>query len=112
MKKKQDPLDVVIRKIRMVYDDAAFIRNLKITLYASYAMEEYNVDNFVLDNYMRQEMLAKNTTLQAVIKCCQASEPNLKGLQSIITYNYYLEKRPATHSRKNSHLSCAWLPSA
>ncbi|HEY0680595.1 MAG TPA: SIR2 family protein [Chitinophagaceae bacterium] len=87
MKKKKEPLDIIIRKIRAVYDEKDFVRYLKTTLYAS-MVDQYTIENFQADEYLKNEMLKKNSTLNAVIDCCKASVPDQKGLQAIVSYNY------------------------
>jgi hypothetical protein len=81
LKKKNDPLDVVIRKIKKSgWDNNQFLEVLWQTLYSG----------FMVGNQIQSpRVLTGNPTLAAIIhELCAKSNPAKIGLRSIITYNY------------------------
>jgi hypothetical protein len=83
-KQKNEPLDIIIRKIKQWYEGKDFMKMLSNTLYASFNRESYEKSIKGLP----ESILRKNSTLKAIINCCINSIPGEKGLRSIITYNY------------------------
>jgi len=81
---KKEPIDITIRKIKQWYDDDDFIERLGNTLYAGLGRENKDIE---IDR-LPQEIIEKNSTLDAILKCCEKSVPGKKGLKSIVTYNY------------------------
>jgi hypothetical protein len=84
LKQKNEPLDIIIRKIKQWYEGKDFIGMMSKTLYAGFARNSFGQDISGLPQYI----LAKNSTLQAILACCVKSVPGVSGLRSIITYNY------------------------
>jgi hypothetical protein len=84
LKQKNEPLDIIIRKIKQWYEGKDFIGMMSNTLYAGLARESFGPDTSGLPQYI----LAQNATLEAIIDCCMKSVPSASGLRSIITYNY------------------------
>ena len=84
LKHKNEPLDIIIRKIKQWYDGKDFIGMMSNTLYAGLAGDIFRSDIRGLSDYI----LAKNSTLKAIIDCSVKSVPGISGLRSIITYNY------------------------
>jgi hypothetical protein len=90
LQKSKEPLDVIVRRCKAMYNDDRhiFLKNLKIMLYKSIGLEEYNFDTFTINQNDRNNLLSKNSTLQAIIDSCKKSVPGNKGIESVITYNY------------------------
>jgi hypothetical protein len=84
LKQKNEPLDIIIRKIKQWYEGKDFIGMLSNTLYAGFG-REFNEGNIF---GLPEEILEKNSTLRSILKFCDQTEPKLKGLRSVITYNY------------------------
>jgi hypothetical protein len=84
LKQKNEPLDIIIRKIRQWYEGKDFIGMMANTLYAGLARESIGPDISGLPEYILQQ----NATLKAILECSVRSEPGISGLRSIITYNY------------------------
>jgi len=84
LKQKNEPLDIIIRKIKQWYEGKDFISMMKNTLYAGLGREQYGSQL----NGLPQELIYQNSTLRAIVDCCHKSRPGKKGLKSIITYNY------------------------
>src|SRR5262245_12579192 len=84
LRQKNEPLDVIIRKIRQWYEGKDFIGMLSKTLYAGLGSENFGQDVRGLPELL----VRKNSTLRGIIDCCVRSVPNKKGLRSIINYNY------------------------
>jgi hypothetical protein len=82
LRKRNEPLDVVIRKIRHSgWSEQDFMTILWESLYSN-----------LLDGddpgYIPPNLLGINRTLDSVVQLCSASIPDTKGVRSIITYNY------------------------
>lgn len=84
LEQKNEPLDIIIRKIKQWYEGKDFIGMLSNTLYAGFGREMIGNDIYGLP----EEILNTNQTLAAIINCCVKSVPGNTGLKSIITYNY------------------------
>jgi len=84
LEQKDEPLDIIIRKIKQWYEGKDFIGMLSNTLYAGFGRENEGLNIWGLP----EEVLYRNKTLKAVIDCCVKSVPGKTGLNSIITYNY------------------------
>ena len=84
LKQKNEPLDIIIRKIKQWYEGRDFMNMMSNTLYAGLGRENFGQ---AIDGLPR-EILNQNSTLKAIIDCCIQSVPGTKGLRSIITYNY------------------------
>lgn len=84
LKQKNEPLDIIIRKIKQWYEGKDFIGMLSNTLYAGFSRAEMGNDISGLP----AEVLNTNKTMEAIVKCCTHSIPGQKGLKSVITYNY------------------------
>jgi hypothetical protein len=84
LKQKNEPLDMIIRKIKQWYDGAEFMRMLRETLYAGFGTEITGTNVVDLPGLI----LSKNKTLNAIVDCCIKSKPGSTGLRSIVTYNY------------------------
>ena len=84
LKQKNEPLDIIIRKIKQWYEGKDFISMLKNTLYAGFNRENYGAD---ISN-LPEIILSKNYTLKSIVNCCLNSTPGIRGLHSIISYNY------------------------
>lgn len=84
LKQKNEPLDIIIRKIKQWYEGKDFMSMLSNTLYASFGRENFGINIHGLP----EAILNKNKTLNAIIDCCIHSDPGVKGLRSIVTYNY------------------------
>src|SRR5262249_4947443 len=80
LRQKNEPLDIIIRKLRQWYEGKDFIGMLRTTLYAGFGRQ----DTRGLPQYLVQQ----NHTLKAIVDCCGRSVPGVKGLRSIVTYNY------------------------
>jgi hypothetical protein len=104
LKQKNEPLDIIIRKIKQWYEGKDFIEMLSNTLYAGFEREKNKLDI----PFISQLVLEQNSTLQAIIDCCKKSHPGLSGLKSIVTYNYDnllelgLEQFPDTKEKFNT----------
>lgn len=85
LKQKNEPLDIVIRKIKQWYEGKDFIGMMSKTLYAGLNKENFGDS---VDNYLLDELLSQNITLNAVVECCRKSVPGVSGVRSVITYNY------------------------
>jgi len=85
LKQKNEPLDIVIRKIKQWYEGKDFIGMMSKTLYAGLNKENFGDS---VDPYLLDELLSQNTTLNAVVECCKRSVPGVSGVRSVITYNY------------------------
>lgn len=84
LKQKNEPLDIIIRKIKQWYEGKDFIGMLSNTLYAGFGREM--MGTYIGD--LPDEILYTNKTLAAIVDCCIRSVPGTTGLRSIITYNY------------------------
>jgi hypothetical protein len=84
LKQKNEPLDIVIRKIKQWYEGKDFMRMMCNTLYAGFGRETYGVNLQGLPEFICNN----NKTLNAIIDCCCKSVPGKSGLRSIVTYNY------------------------
>ena len=84
LKQKNEPLDIIIRKIKQWYEGKDFIGMLSNTLYAGFGREMIGTEIYGLPD----DILNTNQTLQAIVDCCIKSVPGETGLKSIITYNY------------------------
>lgn len=84
LKQKNEPLDIIIRKIKQWYEGKDFMGMLSNTLYASFGRENWG-ENL---NGLPEAIIEKNKTLEAIIKCCNESRIGQQGLRSIVTYNY------------------------
>lgn len=98
LKQKNEPLDIIIRKIKQWYKGDDFIGMMGETLYAGFNFG-YSVNN------LSTQLLAQNQTLNAVVECCKRSVPGVSGVRSVITYNYDnllelgLKKYPAVEKK-------------
>ena len=79
LKQKNEPLDIIVRKIKQWYKGEEFMRMMSNTLYAGFGPSIDGLPQDILDN---------NSTLKAIVNCCVKSVPKVKGISSIITYNY------------------------
>lgn len=84
LQQKNEPLDIIIRKLRQWYEGKDFVDMLRRTLYAGLGREDFGESISGLPDYLIQ----RNGTLRAIIDCCVRSVPGSKGLRSIVTYNY------------------------
>jgi hypothetical protein len=84
LKQKNEPLDIIIRKIKQWYEGKDFMGMLKNTLYAGFDRE--HVGQYISD--LPDEILQKNNTIKSIVDICTKSVPGRKGLHSIISYNY------------------------
>jgi len=84
LKQKNEPLEIIIRKIKQWYEGKDFISMMTHTLYAGLAHESFGSDISGLPEYI----LEQNATLKAILDCSVKSVPGISGLRSIITYNY------------------------
>jgi hypothetical protein len=84
LEQKNEPLDIIIRKIKQWYEGKDFIGMLSNTLYAGFGREMMGTDIWGLPD----EIYYTNKTMAAIIDCCAKSAPGITGLKSIITYNY------------------------
>lgn len=84
LQQKNEPLDIIIRKIKQWYEGKDFIGMLSTTLYAGLGRQTFGPDISGLPEYL----VTKNPTLKAIVDCCDHSIPQKKGIRSIITYNY------------------------
>jgi len=84
LKQKNEPLDIIIRKIKQWYEGKDFMGMLRNTLYAGFEDEGRRIDL----SHMSQLVLEQNQTLAAITNCCIKSQPGVSGLRSIVTYNY------------------------
>ncbi len=84
LKQKNEPLDIIIRKIKQWYEGKDFMRMMCNTLYAGFGRETFE-NNIQTLPYLN---LSNNRTLSAIIDCCCKSKPGKTGLRSIVTYNY------------------------
>jgi hypothetical protein len=80
LKNKNEPLDIILRKIKNSgWDEKTFIKLIQETLYTG----------FNLFGQVQIPSIDENKTLTAVIKnLCSRSSPQIQGLKSLITYNY------------------------
>jgi hypothetical protein len=80
LKNKNEPLDIILRKIKNSgWDESTFVKLVQETLYTG----------FNLFGQVQIPSIIENKTLTAVIKnLCSESSPQINGLKSIITYNY------------------------
>ncbi|UVT18601.1 MAG: SIR2 family protein [Nitrospira sp.] len=100
LQQKNEPLDIIIRKIKQWYEGKDFITMLSTTLYAGLGRQAFGSDITGLPEYL----VNQNSTLKAIVDCCGQSIPQKKGLRSIVTYNYdNLVELGLTHlaNRKN-----------
>lgn len=84
LKQKNEPLDLIIRKIKQWYKGKDFMGMLSNTLYAGFGRETSGISIAGIP----EVIIDKNKTLSAIINCCVKSQPGLSGLRSIVTYNY------------------------
>jgi len=84
LEQKNEPLDIIIRKIKQWYEGKDFIGMLSNTLYAGFGREMMGNNIYGLP----EEILNTNQTMAAIINCCVQSVPGMTGLKSIVTYNY------------------------
>jgi len=84
LKQKNEPLDLIIRKIKQWYEGKDFMSMLSNTLYAGFGRETSNINVAELP----EMILYKNKTLSAIVDCCIKSKPGSTGLRSVVTYNY------------------------
>jgi SIR2-like protein len=84
LERRKEPLEITARKIRKLYDGAAFIERLRETLYAGF--RENPRDRFIQEP-PRDQMLNQNKTLGAVIKLCSTRKAGA-GVRSVVSYNY------------------------
>ena|SRR5206468_7522318 len=84
LQQKNEPLDIIIRKIRQWHEGKDFIGMLSSTLYTGLGRETFPRDISGLPDHL----VRQNGTLKAIVDCCLQSLPGTKGLRSIITYNY------------------------
>jgi hypothetical protein len=84
LQQKNEPLDIIIRKIKQWYEGKDFIGMLSATLYAGLGRQDFGPDITGLPEYL----VSRNETLRAIVELCVQSVPNSRGLRSIITYNY------------------------
>ncbi|MBL7703744.1 MAG: SIR2 family protein [Ferruginibacter sp.] len=85
LKQKNEPLDIIIRKIKQWYEGKDFIGMMSKTLYAGLDKENFGDS---VDEELLNQLLSQNTTLNAVVTCCKRSVPGVSGVRSVITYNY------------------------
>jgi hypothetical protein len=83
LEQKDEPLEIIVRKIKQWYEGKDFIGMMTDTLYAGLARETFG-DIKSLSEFI----LAQNATLRAILDCSAKSVPGVSGLRSIITYNY------------------------
>jgi hypothetical protein len=84
LRQKNEPLDIIIRKLRQWYEGKDFIGMLSRTLYAGFGRELFGDSLNGLPDYLVQQ----NGTLRAIIDCCRRSVPGTTGLRAIVSYNY------------------------
>ena len=84
LKQKNEPLDIIIRKIKQWYEGKDFIGMMSNTLYAGLSRDSFGPDIRGLSEFI----LSQNATLKAILDCSVKSVPGVSGLRSIITYNY------------------------
>lgn len=84
LKQKNEPLDIIIRKIKQWYEGKDFIDMISNTLYAGFERENHRIEI----PFISQLVLDQNKTLQSIVDCCRRSKPGISGLRSIVTYNY------------------------
>lgn len=84
LKQKNEPLDIIVRKIKLWYEGKDFLGMMSNTLYAGFNRENFGADISGLPAYIVQN----NKSLKSILDCCGKSIPNEKGINSIITYNY------------------------
>jgi hypothetical protein len=80
---KNEPLDIIIRKIKQWYEGKDFIGMMGDTIYAG-----LNRKNSPSIDGLPRQLVEQNATLKAIVDCCRQSKPGIKGLGSIVTYNY------------------------
>lgn len=79
---KKEPLEIITRKIKMWYGARDFVQMMGDTLYAAFGRSNQQMSP------MPATLLNQNATLRGIVACCQKSVPGLRGLTSIISYNY------------------------
>jgi hypothetical protein len=84
LKQKNEPLDIIIRKIKQWYEGKDFMGMLCNTLYASFERENSLIDIPGISCLI----LSQNKTLSAIVECCRKSKPAESGVHAIVTYNY------------------------
>ena len=80
MKEKNEPLDILVRKLKRNVSEDHFMKLLVETLYAGYYTESIE-DIHLTPN----DILDANPTLKSIVEICNERE---KGVKAIITYNY------------------------
>ena len=90
LQKSKEPLDVIVRRCKGMYHDdrTTFLRNLRTILYRSLGMDQNNQLDFTISERAQRTLLEKNSTLQSIIELCKVSNPGIKGVRSVISYNY------------------------
>lgn len=84
LKQKNEPLDIITRKIKYWYSGPVFIEKMRNVLYAGFNRQDWGSNTAGLP----KEIITKNKTLEAIAECCRKSSPNISGLCAVITYNY------------------------
>ena len=69
LKQKNEPLDIIIRKIKQWYEGKDFISMMSNTLYAGLGRDNFGPDISGLPQYILQQ----NATLQAILDCAVKS---------------------------------------
>lgn len=78
-----EPLEITARKLRRYYDDNDdFIQHLWETLYAGF------LDACASRRVGPDVICSNNKTLEAIARLCKASTEGIKGVKSVISYNY------------------------
>lgn len=80
LKNKNEPLDIILRKIKNSgWDENSFMELIQQTLYSGFNMY----------GNLQIPSIDENRTLSAIInKLCRLSSPQNRGLKSVVTYNY------------------------
>jgi SIR2-like domain len=77
------PLEVATRQLRGSFDDPAeFLSWVRFGLY-----QWLEFDSRGYPTGQVQSLIRENTTLMAIVRLCQNTEPNKAGLRAVVTYN-------------------------
>jgi len=89
MKEKNEPLDILIRKLKRYVKEDDFMKLLVETLYAGFKIDQdpynYNENEVTMFECHPYQILDANETLKSIANLCHERE---KGVKTIITYNY------------------------
>jgi hypothetical protein len=88
MKEKNEPLDILVRKLKRNVGEDEFMQLLTETLYAGFKTEDpylYGAASAAPYQCDSELVLEANATLKSITELCREKD---KGVKTIITYNY------------------------